>query len=210
MEQYADLLRLCQLMHEKNEIQGRRHHARKRALRLKAAMTHKAHKGKWQRDFNRLELTITHLEKRTEDWAKSDLSNAIIQRQSMLSRKDGYYSGSSKRMLAMSHSDLKIMWYEAHVADNQAKLDIARFTKANRIEMQAILKRNKWVVEMDNTNGHYVGVRTPGAWESPANTVVYHHGNTLQHQHLVEGKTRIGELALQAHATQDLENALLA
>lgn len=171
METYADLLRLCQLMHEKNEIQGRRHHARKRALRLQATMHVKT-------------------KRRTKKlgWA-DDIAKGEVH----------VPDGVSKRMLKMSHSDLHILWYEAHIADNQAKLDLRRFTKANRKEMHTILSRNKWFVDMDNTNGRYVNVVQEGERTS-----------RFDAKYLVQGRDRIQHLAMQAHATMDLETALIS
>jgi hypothetical protein len=103
-------------------------------------------------------------------------------------------SGKNKRL---SNSDLIILKREAHIANEMAKLNIAKFTKAHRKEMKDITVRNSWRIETDKYNGFYTGVRK-GLVDEP--------GSGYNDSFIVRSREQIAHNA----ATQALEDAMVA
>jgi hypothetical protein len=65
---------------------------------------------------------------------------------------------ASKKLMKKSISELKMLVREAHIANELAKLEIGKFTFANRKEMNAICRRNGWYVCTDGHSAYYNGV----------------------------------------------------
>lgn len=128
--QQKDLMRLCVLMYTKNELHAKRHSIRRLEAKYIAALRLKRYKS----------LPQT---------AKSELQIYYIKSLDRI---------VSKKLKRLSISELRILMREAHIANEVAKLDIAKFTQAHRKEMRDICKRNDWYTPVDSHSAHYDGL----------------------------------------------------
>src|ERR1035437_77238 len=80
-------------------------------------------------------------------------------------RSDAYVSNKSKRL---SISMLVILRREAHIANETCKLNIAKFTMANKKEMKQLRTRNSWKAIPFSSSSYYNRV-----WQINTLTKVY-------------------------------------
>jgi hypothetical protein len=211
-----DLVRLCVLMHTKNEFQAMRHTARKqelrysealdikRAMKQKVSLERKASAAtnvdmKKIADIAGITETMSYSPRRilkqvisaAEDCTKREIEGFKVQAANI---RIPHSRNTSNKLLKTRSTDLIILKREAHIANETAKLNIAKFTRENRKEMAAICKRNGWTIAMDRYNGYYVGVRKPtDSGDYKASFLVYNRD----------------AIAVQA-ATQVLEDAMVS
>lgn len=134
MEHSNDLVRLCALMHIKNELQTVRHTVRKQEARFQQALAWK----RWR---------VEHRKKRV----------AANQHVPFVPEPCDRYI--SKKLKRNSVWELRILFRTAHIANETAKLNISLFTHKHRKEMNAICKRNGWYLCTQSASATYVGIR---------------------------------------------------
>jgi hypothetical protein len=219
-----DLVRLCVLLHTKNELQSQRHRARHAEQRF-------AHAQRWKQvSKQKKQLTknsdastnghmvklqkISQIAKTLPTWlnvniqcerainavtdeiagAKKQLGNIYVPRE----------DGSSAKLRKMKLTDLTILKREQHIANETAKLNIAKFTREFRKEIADIAKRNGWSIAIDNYNGYYIGVRNLEATKTLYANTQRVHGD-YDKTFVVNGRDAIATVA----ASQFLETAMV-
>lgn len=175
-----DLVRLCTLLHMKNELQSQRHTARKKEQRYQTALSSK----RFSQERTKLErvateennprlLQLAKIEKHAKTlpgWVTFgclDIERMKRAAQDEMNRAKERLCHVpqfprlklSKKLQKISNTELKMLQREQHIANETAKLNIAKFTKEFRKEIASIAKRNNWEVVTDNYNGFYTGIR---------------------------------------------------